>query len=261
MKYIDIHCHINHDDFDLDRKEVIARARENEVGMIVVGNDLETSKKAIDIARENENIWATVGLHPTELKNEDFDIDTYKKLAEHPKVVAIGECGLEYFKDGYLTKDAQIKLFEKHINIANEVNKPLMLHIRSGVKPEENAYTDTIEILKKHAKVHGDVHFFSGSVDEAKEFINLGFRLSFTGVITFARNYDEVIKHIPLNMIMSETDAPFVSPIPHRGERNEPVYVIEVVNAISMIKGGAVDNSVDNVSRQIVENARVLFKI
>lgn len=265
MKYIDIHCHLNHDDYDLDRDEVIARARENDVGMIVVGNDLKTSEKAIKIAEENENIWATVGLHPTEVINEKFDIDQYLKLAQNPKVVGIGECGYDYFKNkywnGYESKNLQTELFEKHIHIANEVKKPLMLHLRNGQNKEENAYIDAIDMIKKHALVHGDVHFFSGSMEEEREFIELGYRLSFTGVITFTHDYDEIVKHTPMNMILSETDAPLVSPIPHRGERNEPSYVIEVVEAISRIKEGAVDNSVDNVSRQIVENARVLFKI
>ena len=257
MKYIDIHCHLNHDDFNLDLQNAISRAKENEVGMIIVGDNLSSSEKAVKIAEENENIWAVVGLHPTEITKEEFDFDKYFRLAQNPKVVAIGECGLEYFKDGFKSREAQLQVFEKHIHLANKVRKPLMLHIRSGMKSEENAYKDAIEMLKKHAEVHGDVHFFSGSSEEAHHFIELGFRLSFTGVITFARNYDEVIKNIPLNMIMSETDAPFVAPIPHRGERCEPSYVIEVVKKIAEIKG----ETVEKTAKHLIDNAEKLFGI
>jgi len=257
MKYIDIHCHLNLEQFDFDYKDAISRAREKEVGMIVVGTNFKTSEKAIKIAEENENIWAIVGLHPTEIPCETFDFDAYMKLARHPKVVGIGECGFDYFRHGFEHKVLQQEVFEKQIAIANEVKKPLMLHLRSGIKPEENAYRDALEIVKMHAKVHGDAHFFAGSLEESKQFLDLGFRLSFNGVITFARNYDEIIKNTPLNMIMSETDAPFVAPIPYRGERNEPVYVIEVANKIAEIKG----ESVEKVLTHLVDNARKLFSI
>jgi TatD DNase family protein len=257
MKYIDIHCHLNLEQFDLDYKEAIARAQEKEVGMIVVGTNLKTSEKAVKIAEENENIWAIVGLHPTEIPCEQFDFDAYRKLAEHKKVVGIGECGFDYFRQGYEMRDKQREIFEEHIAIANEVKKPLMLHLRSGLKPEQNAYRDALEVVKKHAKVHGDVHFFAGSLEESKEFLDLGFRLSFTGVITFARNYDEIIKNTPLNMIMSETDAPFVAPIPYRGQRNEPAYVVEVANTIASIKG----ESAEKTLAHLVDNTRKLFSI
>ena len=257
MNYIDIHCHLNFDDFDLDQKEVIKRAQDKGVGMIIVGTNYKTSEKAVKIAEENENIWAIVGLHPVEIPCEAFDFDAYKKLAQHPKVVGIGECGFDYFRQGYENKPLQQEIFEKQIAIANEVKKPLMLHLRNGIEKDQNAYIDALEVLKKHAKVHGDVHFFAGNWEEAKQFLDLGFRLSFTGVITFARNYDEVIKNTPLNMIMSETDSPYVSPIPHRGERNEPSFVIEVANTIATIRGEAPEK----VLSHIVDNARKLFNI
>jgi len=257
MKYIDIHCHINFDDFDLDRNEAIARSREKGVGMIVVGTNLDESKKAVKLAEENSDIWAIIGLHPTEVENENFDYEAYKKLADHPRTVGIGECGLDYYRAEHATKALQQEVFEKHIALANEVKKPLMLHLRSGVQEGQNAYKDTLEIIKKHSQVHGDVHFYAGSLDEAHQFIKLGFRLSFTGVITFARNYDEIIKAIPLNMIMSETDAPYVTPAPYRGQRNEPSYVTEVAHKIAEIRG----ESLDIVLPHLVDNARKLFGI
>ncbi len=257
MKYIDVHCHLNLDEFNLDIREVIERAKAQEVGMIVVGVDKESSAKAVKIAEENDRVWAVIGLHPVDNVTEEFDLEFYKKLASHPKVVAIGECGLDYYHAKIEDKARQQDIFEKQIAIANELKKPLMLHIRNGMTDTHSAYKDAIEILKKHARVHGNVHFFAGNVEEAHEFIKLGFKLSFTGVITFARNYDEVIKNIPLNMIMTETDAPFVAPIPYRGQRNEPIYVIEVAKKIAEIRG----ESIEVVLPHLVENARVTFGI
>ena len=257
MKYIDIHCHLNFDDFDLDRQEAIERCREKGVAMIVVGTNLDESKKAVKLAEENPDIWAIIGLHPTDVQNEKFDYEAYKKLAEHPRTVGIGECGLDYYRAEHAPKALQQEVFEKHIAIANEVKKPLMLHLRSGANLDQNAYKDALEVIKKHAKFPGDVHFYAGSLEEAHEFIKLGFRLSFTGVVTFARNYDEIIKSIPLNMIMSETDAPYVTPAPYRGQRNEPSYVIETAHKIAEIRG----ESLDIVLPHLVDNARKLFGI
>ncbi|MCR4334508.1 MAG: TatD family hydrolase [Patescibacteria group bacterium] len=240
-KYIDIHSHVNFKAFDEDRETVIGRALDNNIWMINVGTDLETSKKAIDIAGQyKKGIYATIGLHPTHT-GEIFDIDTYLNIAKNNKVVAIGECGLDY-KEG--KQEGQKDIFIKHIELANEVSKPLMLHIRE-------AYKDAIEILKRYAKVKGNVHFFAGTIEEAKQFLELGFTLSFTGVITFAKQYQELVEYIPLDMMMSETDCPFVTPIPYRGERNEPLYVQEVVKKIAEIK----NMNIDLVKKQLVENA------
>lgn len=257
MKYIDIHCHLNLEQFDLDYNDAILRAREKEVGMIVVGTNYQTSLKAVKIAEENPDIWATIGLHPVELPCEEFDYDLYKKLAQNPKVVGIGECGFDYFRHGFDNKDKQQEVFEKQISIANEVKKPLMLHLRNGLQQGENAYKDAVEVIKKHAKVHGDTHFFAGNWEEGKAFLDLGYRLSFTGVITFARDYDEVIRNTPLNMILSETDSPYVAPIPHRGERNEPAFVTEVVNSLAKIRG----QTNDNMANHLIDNTKNLFSI
>jgi TatD DNase family protein len=256
MKYIDIHCHLNLPEFDLDRVEVIRRAKENEVGMIIVGVDKVSSERAVKIAEENENIWAVVGLHPADNSTEIFDVDFYTELAQHPKVVGIGECGLDYFHMTQDDKARQEDIFLKQIAIANEVKKPLMLHIRNGKKGED-AYRDALEIIRKYAKVKGNVHFFAGSSDIAQQFIEIGFRLSFTGVITFTHDYDEVVKNTPLNMIMTETDAPYVAPVPYRGKRNEPIYVIETVKRIAEIRG----EPIDKVSMQLLSNAKELFSL
>ncbi len=254
MKYIDIHCHLNFPEYDSDRDGVISRAQEEEVGMIIVGTDLESSKKAIEIAERYENIWATVGMHPTETA-EAFEYEKFLELAKNKKVVGIGECGLDYFRADENSFKKQEEIFIEHIKLANEVKKPLMLHIRSS--KDKNAYKDAFEIVKAHAKVLGNLHFFAGSMEDAKLYLGLGFTFSFTGVITFARNYDEIIKFLPSESLMSETDAPYVSPDPFRGKRNEPIYVREVVKKIEEIRG----DSEENIGAQIIDNARKMFAI
>jgi TatD DNase family protein len=147
----------------------------------------------------------------------------------------------------------------QQIELANALNKPLMLHIRSAPKGsgDGEAYRDALELVKSHARVLGDVHFFAGDWDIAKSWLDIGFTLSFTGVLTFTHDYDEVVKNTPLDMLLSETDAPYITPTPHRGKRNEPVYVVEVVKAIASIQGV----STDIVSDQLILNARRVFGI
>ena len=257
MKYIDNHCHLNLPEFDLDYREVFGRAQEAGVQVINVGTDKATSKKAVDIAHEL-GCFAIVGHHPNEFEDE-FDFEYYKSLVNDPKVVGIGECGLDYFRSEQETKEKQKEVFRKQIEIALEVDKPLMLHIRDNGKVE--AYQDVIDILKgykaNHPHLRGDVHFFAGTVDIVDQFLELGFTFSFTGAITYGHNYDEVIKHIPLDRILSETDCPFVAPVPYRGKRNEPMYVIEVVKKIAEIKG----LPENEVAEQLVKNSKKLFKI
>lgn len=249
IKHIDNHAHLNFPEFDADREEVIKRANENGVGIINVGVDLKSSKWAVELAEKNENMWAIVGQHPTDTE-EAFDAGAYRELLKSPKVVAIGECGLDYFHLKDDNKWVQKDLFVRQIELAQEVGKPLMLHIR-------DAYEDAIEILKKYPDVRGDVHFFAGSKEIAQQFIDLGFTLSFTGVITFAKEYEELLKSLPLESILSETDCPFVAPVPYRGKRNEPAYVVEVVKKIAEIK----DLSFEAVSSQLLANFKKLFGI
>lgn len=272
MKYIDIHGHINFAVYNDDRDEVIRRAKDLNVGMIVVGTQYDTSKSAVDLASKNKEVFATIGLHPVhtsssdhdeqEFDNKDFtlrgeivDYEQYYDLAKHDKTVAIGECGLDYYRISSDLEDKQVKTFETMIELANNVNKPLMLHLRNG--SNRSAYLDAYEILKHKSKVLGNLHFFAGNIDEARAFLDLGYFFSFTGVITFARNYDEVLKYIPLDRIMSETDCPYVSPIPNRGKRNEPVNVIDVIKMIAMIR----KQDEDLVSSKLLNNAKSFFSI
>lgn len=255
MKYFDIHSHLQFDDFDIDRDEVIARAKESEVGIINIATNLETSKQSIELAENNDGLYAAVGLHPT--YDEVFDYEVMKDLAIHPKVVTIGECGIDLFHETGISLEKQKDIFEKHLMIAKEVGKPVMLHVRSSAT--QSAYAVAIEILKKYPEVKGNVHFFAGTIDEAKSFNELGYTISFTGAITYnkSESYAEVIKEIPLNMIMAETDCPYVAPVPYRGKRNEPVYVIEVIKKIAEIK----NLFLEQVAEQLRENVKRVFGI
>ena len=269
MKYFDAHTHVHFAAFDEDREEVFARAREAEVGMLLVGTQKDTSDSAAATAEAHEGVWAAVGLHPIHTdksfhdakemgeggkaftsRGESFDISNYEKLAGHPKVVAIGECGLDYYRLDADTKKQQKETFIAQIELANRLQKPLMLHIRE-------AYKDALEILRTHAKVRGNVHFFAGTWEEAKTFLDLGFTLSFTGVITFTHDYDEVVRNAPLEMLLSETDAPYVAPTPFRGKRNEPLYVREVVAQIARIRG----EDEGKVKEALLTNAKRVFAL
>lgn len=235
-KYFDIHSHLNFNDYENDLDEVIQRLKVTNTWTITVGTDLESSKRAVELAEKYEEVYACIGLHPVDKKSEYFDISEYKELIKHPKVVAIGECGMDFFHANKAADyERQKKLFLDQINFAIDHNKPIMIHAR-------NAYMEILEILEplKHeydSKLRGNVHFFAGNIEIAKRFFNIGFTISFTGVITFTHDYDEVIKFAPLNMIMSETDAPYVAPVPYRGKRNEPVFISEVVRRIAEVRG------------------------
>lgn len=282
IRYIDIHSHVNFTAFDADRDEVMARAKENETIVFNVGTQIDTSRKAVEMTDKYENTYAVIGLHPIHTgvsyhdtkelgeggkeftsRGEIFDKDAYRELLKNPKankkIVAIGECGLDYYRCDEKSIAKQKEAFVAQIEIANEFDKPLMLHIRNGspgLPPTaRNAYFDVLDLLKKYAKVKGDVHFFAGGLEETRAFLDFGFTLSFTGVITFTHDYDEVIKMIPLDMIMTETDAPYVPPVPYRGKRNEPAYVREVVKRIAEIK----NLPEENVAQAIWANAKRVF--
>jgi TatD family hydrolase len=177
-------------------------------------------------------------------------------LADNPKVIAIGECGLDYFHSKPEDISRQKEIFDQHIELANAVKKPLMLHVRNP-KSGGSAYKDALEMIKARSKVPFDFHFFAGSLEEALAICDIGGYLSFTGVITFARNYDEVIRSIPIERILSETDCPYVAPVPYRGTRNRPDYVIKVVESLAQIRG----IGLEEMSRILLENAERFYGV
>lgn len=277
MKYFDAHTHKNFVAYKDDRDETIRRALDAGVGMNIVGTQFDTSKHAVEIAEQYDGVYATIGLHPIHTgksfhdekelgegnkeftsRGEAFDIEKYYALGQNKKVIAVGECGLDYYRLEERTKEVQAEAFIAQIELANRLNVPLMLHIRDGQHGGgESAYLDALEILKAHAKVKGDVHFFAGSLDVARKFLDFGFTLSFTGVLTFTRDYDEIVRFAPLDMLLSETDAPYITPTPHRGKRNESAYVIEVVKAIARIRG----EDEEKVTAQLFANAARVFNL
>lgn len=256
-RYFDIHSHLNFPDYDKDREEVIARLKETETHTIVVGTDFESSKRAVALADKYEEIYACIGVHPIrEISSSngtnpvDFDVVEFEKLVKHPKVVVIGECGLDFYHaEKNKDYERQKKLFLDQVEFAIAHNKPLMIHARDAYEE----LLDILESLKREygGKLRGNIHFFAGNIEIAKRLFAIDFTVSFTGVITFTRDYDEVIKLAPMEMLMSETDAPFASPVPYRGKRNEPVCVSEVVKKLAEIRG----EGFDAVQATLVNNA------
>ena len=258
----DSHCHLHFSQFDNDREEIIGRLKEADIKVINVGTDFEESKKAIELAKKYPDLlWASVGLHPNDNLEEDFVIDKYRDLAKIANVVAIGECGLDYFRSPSKAEiTRQKEIFEKQIKLAKELNKPLILHCRPSIG-SQNAYEDAIEILKYEnlniLNGNGVAHFFSGSKETAKKFLDLGFYISFAGPITFASEYREIVEFVPINRILIETDSPFAAPAPYRGKRNEPAYVEFVARKVAEWKS----LSFEEVANQTAENAQKLFQI
>lgn len=315
FKYIDTHAHVNINAFAEDWREVMGQCAEENIAVINVGTQQDTSKKAVEIAMEADsrvsessdsddnpvvtertktvssgyNGYAIVGLHPvhtsasyhdeSELgenmraftsRGEIFDVDFYRELAKSsPKVVAIGECGYDYYRLEPDTKAIQEEAFIGQIELANELGLPLMIHTRDQKGNQAsasfsrsnlevgNVYDDTYETLKKYAKVPFNVHFYAGSWEQAKKFFDIGGTISFTGVITFAKDYEETVKNAPLELIHAETDCPYVAPVPHRGQRCEPWMVKEVYKKIAKLKG--LDE--EEVREQLLQNAKKLYKI
>ncbi len=263
MRYFDAHSHIQFDAFDADRDELIDSMEGQEVGALVVGVDYASSRSAIELAERHDGLWASVGLHPNDTHRESFDEEAFRGLAAHPKVVAIGECGLDNFRpeDPHATKAKQRAVFEQHMQLALETDKPLMIHSRPS-KGTQDAYTDLIDLLGSYkrahgARVRGDVHFFVGGIEEARALVDLGFTLSYTAVLTFARDYDDVVRYVPCTSLISETDSPYVAPPPHRGSRNDPRAVRAVVAAIAHIR----EENEETVREQLLKNAQQLFRL
>jgi TatD DNase family protein len=272
----DAHAHLHDKKYDLDRDALIVEMKSYGVGAITVGTDKEESKKAVELASRHEHIFATVGLHPADNVTEVFDKEYYKELARHEKVVGIGECGLDYYyidtffekdkeKHGFAWNrdeevDRQRKIFEEQIELAVECNLPLMLHGRPSQGMD--AYEDMLDSLegakKKYgSKLRGNAHFFVGTSDIAKRFIDIGFTISFSGVITFTQDYDDVVRFIPPTMILSETDSPYVAPHPYRGGRNSPLYVQEIVAKLALLRG----ENMETMREQVLQNVKRIFEI
>ncbi|MBI5370197.1 TatD family hydrolase [Candidatus Uhrbacteria bacterium] len=291
---IDTHCHVHFNAYKDDMDAVIRRTLDKGVFMITVGTQRDTSANGLKVAELYDGLWASVGLHPNHLTRQEFwdddelppqaqatpliktraevfDPAYYLKLAQHPKCVAIGECGLDYYRipegvDREDVKRVQEAAVRGQFDVATQANLPVIVHCRDAHATQ----ADLIEEFVKEGKLarRGVVHCFTGTIEEAQRYLNLGFYISFTGIITFPARKGEadgdglsalhrVVREMPLERMLIETDAPYLTPIPHRGERNEPWYVEFVAQKVAELKG----ISFDKVAEQTTENARKLFGI
>ena len=281
---IDTHCHIQFNAYKEEQEKVIKKTLEQNIGMIVVGTQKDTSRLANEVAEKYENVWSAVGLHPNHLceqefvdddelplaiiktRCEKFDYQTYLKLAQHSKCRAIGEVGLDYYRipenlDLDEVKAEQNKVCRSFFDLATETNLPLIIHSRE-------AFVDQIALIKEYIdqgkiKRRGVIHCFTGTLKEAQAYIDLGFLISFTGIATFKPRKEmgefsplqEVIKALPLTSIMVETDSPYLAPVPYRGKRAEPWMVIEVAKKIAELK----KISLEEVIKVTGKNAQKFF--
>lgn len=275
MEIIDTHSHIQFPAYDTDRDEVIKRAHEAGVKMIAIGTQVSTSREGVKSAEKypEDILGATAGFHPGHLDAEEhfdkdelrenvkekFDIDALREVAKDKHILAIGECGLDYYRlpsdaaRASQIKEKQKEVFLAQIKLAKELDKPLVIHCRS-------AFPDLINLLVANRQslvtIPGVIHFFSGTKDEARQLMDLGFYIAFGGVITFTKDYDEVVRFVPLERIVLETDAPYVAPAPYRGKRNEPAFIVETAKKVAELNGVDYKKVVDLT----IENTKNLFQ-
>ena len=265
--FTDSHCHLENKRFDSDRDGVFARAREANVAtMLAIGNGdgpgTGTLDCAIKLAQQHENVYATVGVHPHEAalaKREDFD--QLERLARDPKVVAWGEIGLDYFYD-HSPRDVQQSVFVQQMEMARAARRgglPIIIHNRPSDN-SENAWEDLFRLLREHwapSGIGGVLHCFTGTIEHARTALDLGFMISFAGNITYpkAQNIRDAAQMAPLDRIFIETDSPYLAPVPHRGKRNEPAFVVEVARLIGELRG----LTMEDTGRLTTENFRRFF--
>ncbi len=282
FKYFDTHAHLNLSAFADDADVVVERCREEGVGVINIGTKLSTSTRAVELANQYDHLYAIVGLHPIQTvpgrhdedeigeggqaftsRGEVFDFAAFRALAtSSSKVIGVGECGFDYYHTEPSTYDIQETAFIEQIKLANELQLPLMIHTR-GPKPGEDSptgrsvYEDVYQILNTHSRVPFNVHFYAGTVEEAKRFFEIGGTISFTGVITFAKQYEDIIAYTPLEKMFAETDCPYVAPVPYRGQRCEPWMVKEVYQKIATIKHLPLEQVVEHIRENIARLYRI----
>lgn len=253
---IDSHCHLNFQAYERDWKQVVENNLRSGTDMIIVATDLATSKRAIEIAKLYSGVWATVGFHPIHVINRDWRVEILEiaKLTSHPKVVAIGEIGFDRYRmpEGNIAEIIKIqeRVFDFLVGEAVRVNKPIIIHNREAM----DILMDKLPELKK-LKASGVQHCFPGNLTQAKKLFEIGFKIGFTGMITYNDTWDNLITRIPLENILIETDSPFLTPVPYRGERNKPKNVIEVAKHIASLKACLLDD----VISQTYQNTKEVF--
>lgn len=256
---VDSHCHLDFPDYQADFSDVLERTRSSLELAVNIGTDISSSERVVALAQQYDFLYATVGVHPHDVAIVTQDtLHRLATLAREPRVVGVGECGLDYAQlDGVhdaAVKAKQIEVFEAQIKIARDAKVALVVHCR-------DAYDDLLQVCKNMPQpVRGVIHCFVGTLEQAREFLKLGFYLSFTGIITFKNAGEEllsVVRETPLERILVETDAPFLAPVPYRGKRNEPAYVVEVGKKVAELKG----LTLAEVDSATTANARALFSV
>ncbi len=258
---VDTHAHLDMSAFDKDRREVIARALDTGVGTIIsVGTNLESSKKAIELAEKYPEILATVGFHPHDVATVDrADIASLGEIANHPRVVAIGEVGLDFYRN-YSPREAQLQALKWQLDLAAKLELPVIIHCRQAEKDMLNLLCDWVSLYKgPHGQGRGVIHCFSGSNDTSRRYLDMGFYLSLGAYIGYpgSESTHDVIRNIPKDRLLIETDCPFLSPQSHRGKRNEPAYLPLTVKVLAKIRG----ESSEKVAGKTTGNAQRLFRL
>lgn len=270
---IDTHAHVNFLQYKNDGDEVVSRSLAEGTWMINVGSEKDTSRRAVEYATRYETgVFAAIGLHPIQLRAqeieekengetvkftipaEEFDEEYYANLARQEKVVAIGEIGLDYYRNG-ATKELQQEVFIKQLELAIKFKKPILVHCREAHEDLQKIFKEWLGAEKSLPS--GVLHSFSGTMEQAQAYLDMGFHLGFNGIITFAHDYDEVVKNMPFDRILVETDCPYLTPVPLRGKRNEPSYVKHVAQKIAELRGV----SFEEVAEITTANAKKLFNI
>jgi TatD DNase family protein len=276
MNLIDSHCHVHFNAYKDDMDEVIRRTLDKGVFMITVGTQKDTSVNGLKVAEQYDGMWATIGLHPNhtckqefvddqelstiKTREERFDMEYFRELVKHPKCVGVGETGLDYYRIPEGLDEAEVKRVQEetvraHFDLASEVDLPVIIHCRDAYKDQARLIQEYLDAGKLQRR--GVIHCFTGSREEAQLFLDQGFYISFSGIVTFAKELMEVAKTVPLDRMLVETDAPYLTPVPHRGKRNEPWMVHYVAQTIAELKG--VD--VEEVERVTFENTKKIFDL
>ncbi len=283
MNLFDSHCHVHFNAYKDDMDEVIQRTLDKGVFMITVGTQRDTSVAGLKVAERYEGMWASVGLHPNhtcaqdfwdndelppqeqvtpkiKTRSEDFDIDYYRELTKHPKCVGIGETGLDYYRipdgaDRQQVIDKQVQVVRGHFDLASEVDLPVIIHCRDAYVQQAKLICEYVEAGKLQRR--GVIHCFTGNLEEAQAFLELGFLISLSGILTFSKVLQEVAKALPLEKLLIETDAPYLTPVPNRGKRNEPWMVQHVAEKLAELHGV----SVEEVAKVTMANAKNVFQV
>ena len=257
---VDTHCHLNAAAFDEDLESVISRARQAGITKILIpGTDLDSSRRSISLAKQHPDLYAAVGVHPHDAKSwRPSTIAELIELTKEPEVVAVGEIGLDYYRN-YSKPEIQREVFRNQLTLAKEAELPIIVHNREAIEDLLPILKEWVQDLPRPLKTRaGVLHAFSASVDAASKAIDMGFYIGIAGPVTFrnAEALRRIVRQIPLERILTETDAPYLTPDPHRGKRNEPGYVQFVATAIANTR----QVEVDQAKEQMVVNARVLFR-